>query len=125
MNRMREIRRERGLTMKELGKLVGMGESTISLYETGKHDPDIDTLNRIADALSVTVDELLGRPVQTDDDIWELRDRLRSDPDMRVLFDAATKAKPEHLKAAAAMLKALEPSTFPEDAPQEFPDEMP
>lgn len=61
MNKMREIRRSKKLTMKELGNLVGVSESTISLYETGKHEPDIITMERIADALSVSVDELLGR----------------------------------------------------------------
>ena len=61
MNNMRAIRKEKGLTMKELGKLVGVSESTISLYENGKHDPDLLTMTRIADVLDVTVDELLGR----------------------------------------------------------------
>ena len=114
MNRMRELRKERHLTMKELGQKVGMSESTISLYETGKHDPDLETLNRIADALGVTVDELLGRSAGTEEDVWELRERYRRDPDIRVLFDAAAKAKPEHLRAVAAMLKALEPEDFSE-----------
>ena len=111
MNRMREIRKEQHLTMKELGSKVGMSESTISLYETGKHEPDLKTLNRIADALGVSVDELLGRAPadEADEDVWELRERYRRDPEIRILFDAAAKAKPEHLRAVAAMLKALEP----------------
>lgn len=58
---MRMLRKQRGLTMKALGRMVGVSESTISLYENGKHDPDLVTLNRIADALQVTSDELLGR----------------------------------------------------------------
>lgn len=61
MNRLREIRKSKNLTMKQLGIAVGVSESTISLYETGKHDPDILTLNRIADALGATVDQILGR----------------------------------------------------------------
>jgi hypothetical protein len=36
-----------------------------------------------------------------------LRERLRSDPDFRLLFDAASRVAPEHVKTAAAMLKAL------------------
>ena len=111
MNKMREIRRSKKLTMKELGNLVGVSESTISLYENGKHEPDIITMGRIADALSVSVDELLGRAVETpaEDEAWSIRERLRRDPAYRLLFDAADNASPEHLRAAAAMLKALEP----------------
>lgn len=61
MNNLRKLRKTAGLTMKELGKIVGMSESTISLYETGKHEPDIETMAKIADALHVSVDELIGR----------------------------------------------------------------
>ena len=61
MNRMRDLRRSKKITMKELGRIVGVSESTISLYETGKHEPDLQTMGRIADALGVSVDELLGR----------------------------------------------------------------
>lgn len=109
MNKMRELRKERRLTMKELGKAVGVSESTISLYETGKHEPDLETMKRIADVLEVTIDELIGRPTpEIEEDSWSLRERLRRDPDYRMLFDAADRASPEHLRAAAAMLKALE-----------------
>jgi transcriptional regulator with XRE-family HTH domain len=113
MNKIREYRKKKGITMKELGKAVGVSESTISLYETGKHEPDLLTIGRIADFLGVTVDDLLGR---TDDgsstDHWPsaIRERLRRDPAYRLLFDAAENAKPEHLRAAAAMLKSLEGS---------------
>lgn len=61
MNKMRELRKQAGLTMKELGKIVGVSESTISLYERGQHEPDLVTLSRIAECLNTSVDYLLGR----------------------------------------------------------------
>ena len=64
MNNMRKLRKACGLTMKELGRSVGVAESTISLYETGKHEPDIQTMLRIAAALGVSVDELIGDAAQ-------------------------------------------------------------
>lgn len=110
MNKMREIRKQHGLTMKELGRAVGVSESTISLYETGKHEPDVVTMQNIADVLEVSLDELFGRKeTQEDDTMMLLRESFRRNPDMRILFDLASKATPEHVKAAAAMLKALEP----------------
>lgn len=66
----------------------------------------------MADYFGVTVDELLGRepePAKVQDEAWAIRERLRRDPSYRLLFDAADKASPEHLRAAAAMLKALNP----------------
>lgn len=61
MNNMRVIRKQKKMTMKQLGKEVGVSESTISLYENGKHEPDLITIGRIADVLGVSVDQLLGR----------------------------------------------------------------
>ena len=61
MNKMRELRKQAGLTMKELGGIVGVSESTISLYERGQHEPDLVTLGRIAERLHCSVDYLLGR----------------------------------------------------------------
>jgi len=57
--RIREIRKKCGLTMKELGSRVGVSESTISQYETGKRQPDYETLLKIADYFNVSVDYLL------------------------------------------------------------------
>lgn len=61
MNNLRQLRKASGLTMKQLGKIVGMSESTISLYERGIHEPDIETMGKLADALHTSVDELIGR----------------------------------------------------------------
>lgn len=61
MNRIRESRAAANLTMKQLGAMVGVSESTVSLYETGKRQPDNETLVRIADVLDVSIDYLLGR----------------------------------------------------------------
>ena len=42
-NRIRELRKERKLTMKQLGDALGLAESTISQYENEKRIPDIKT----------------------------------------------------------------------------------
>lgn len=59
MNRIREARKAKSLTMKELGQLIGVSESAISMYETFKREPDNATLVNIASALDVSVDFLL------------------------------------------------------------------
>ena len=45
--------------MKELGAAIGVAESTISQYETGKRQPDYETLLKLGEFFSVTVDYLL------------------------------------------------------------------
>lgn len=55
----RALRKERGLTQKELGELCGMADSAIRYYESNRGNPTQKTIKRIATALGVTVDYLL------------------------------------------------------------------
>lgn len=59
--RLRQLRKEKGLTQAELAKLLSIGESTVSFYESGKRQPDYETLIRLAEVFNVSVDYLLGR----------------------------------------------------------------
>jgi len=56
-----ELRKDRGLLQKELAQLLGVSIGTISNYETGVHNPEIDTLIKLADYFNVSVDYMLGR----------------------------------------------------------------
>jgi transcriptional regulator with XRE-family HTH domain len=57
--RIREYRKKRKLTQKELGKLIECDAGTISLYERGKFNPAAHIIIALADALEITTDELL------------------------------------------------------------------
>ena len=49
----RRIRKERGLTLKQLGDEVGMSEAYIRAYETGRRNPKLKSLEALANALHV------------------------------------------------------------------------
>ena len=55
----RKYRIEKGMTQKKLGELCGIADSNIRKYETGKQTPKINTLQRIADALEVSIYNLM------------------------------------------------------------------
>lgn len=59
--RIRELRKQRGWTMKQLGQRLELAESTISGYENEIRRPDMDALLQFAELFDVTVDYLLGR----------------------------------------------------------------
>lgn len=61
--RLRELRRESGMTMKQLGCKFNLAESTISAYENGNREPDITTLIKLADFFGVSMDYLLERTI--------------------------------------------------------------
>lgn len=60
-DRLRIARERRGLNQAELAKRAGLQGSAISHFETGGRKPSFDNLRRLADALEVTTDYLLGR----------------------------------------------------------------
>lgn len=113
--RIKNRRKDLGMSQDELAELASLNRVTVAKYESGKVEPGAQALSRIADALETSVDILLGRTTPTPDETEQneamaIRERLRRDPSYRLLFSAADKASPEHLRAAAAMLKALEPN---------------
>ena len=54
------LRREKGLTQKELANRLGVTTQAVSKWENAKCCPDIQLLPDIARILDVTVDELIG-----------------------------------------------------------------
>lgn len=60
VNNIRKLRKSRDLTMKQFGKMMGVSESAISLYENNKAQPDINMMCKMADYFGVSIDFLLG-----------------------------------------------------------------
>lgn len=60
MNRIKELRTKKHLTLKELGEQLGMPNNTLSLYEKGDREPKLETWQKLADFFNVPVDYLLG-----------------------------------------------------------------
>jgi len=58
-NRIKRIRRKKGITQQTLAELTECSTTHICYCETGRRHMSIDTLVRIANALHVTADELL------------------------------------------------------------------
>lgn len=56
---LKEVRRKKKLTQVELADKSGILQQNISNYETGFKSPTLDSAVRLADALGVTLDELV------------------------------------------------------------------
>jgi transcriptional regulator with XRE-family HTH domain len=63
-DRLRKTREAKSLSQAELGQKAGLQASAISHFEAGRRSPSFDNLIRLADALSVTLDFLLGRATE-------------------------------------------------------------
>lgn len=57
---LKDLRLEKKLIQKELGCKLGISLSSISMYERGERQPDLETLIKISKFFNVTTDYLLG-----------------------------------------------------------------
>lgn len=62
-SRVKELRKKKGLTQTELGKLINVTKVSISCYEHNNRIPNLDTFIDLVEVLETTPDYLLGRDV--------------------------------------------------------------
>ncbi len=92
---LRALRELRGLTQAELGARARIAAASVSHFETGQRTPSLESLVKLADALGVTVDTLLGRaPIES---------TAQVDP----IFVQASSADAETLDAVRRVTAAL------------------
>ena len=60
MNNLKKLRKEKGIGQVELAKLLGIGQSSYSRYESGLTDIPTDILMKLVDIFGTTTDEILG-----------------------------------------------------------------
>lgn len=62
-----ELRKEQGLTQKELADRVGVSDKAVSKWENGKNYPDIEIMQSLGEIFKVSVSELLqGERLETE-----------------------------------------------------------
>lgn len=108
---LKAMRKSKGLTLKQLGDMVGLTDSSLSLYENGKRQPDNEGLLKLAGALGTTVGELLGEEQKnspsTGDELIEILEACRERSDLRILFKLSKDATPDDVLKAITIIKAL------------------
>lgn len=57
--KLKALRLKNGLTQDELGEKLYLSRTSISYYEQGKCEPNIETIIAVADLFNITTDELL------------------------------------------------------------------
>jgi transcriptional regulator with XRE-family HTH domain len=55
------LRKQMNVTQEEVAGPIGISRAALSHYETGRREPDYDTLQRFANFFNVSVDFLMGR----------------------------------------------------------------
>lgn len=115
---LKKLRKSEGLTQKQLSGKLGVALSTVAMWETGSRQPDYATLNKIAEFFKVSFDTLLSDKQSVeeneeiyvtyeDDDIFSIRELLRTRPEMKMLFSVSKKATKEDIERTVAIIEAL------------------
>ena len=99
MKNLRKIRKESGMTMKDLAERIGVSESAISQYENGKRQPGYETLIELSKIFDVSTDYILGIEDNADISMSE------SELDLIKTYKAAKQSDKEHIKA---LIKAID-----------------
>lgn len=60
MNRIRQVRSEKGITQAELANAIGMSRQGLAYYENNQREPKLETWQKLADYLGVSVPYLQG-----------------------------------------------------------------
>ena len=87
-----ELRKEKGLTQKEVAEKLGVADKTISKWETGRGLPEVSLMMPLCEVLGITVNELLsGEKISADkyvdkaeEHLYELQ-TLKANADRRLL----------------------------------------
>lgn len=95
--RIKAIRKQKGITLADLGARLGISESNMQRYESGKiASVSIDFINRLAPILEVKPEWLIGwnkddtpQGYYLDSETAEYAEMLRTRPEMRILFSAS------------------------------------
>lgn len=58
--KIRELRKQKRLTQKDVAEKIGITRPAYTAYETGKRQPDFETLKKIAVLFEVSIDYLIG-----------------------------------------------------------------
>lgn len=65
-SRIRTMRKSRDMTQEDLGNALGQSASSITMYETGRREPDFETLEALADIFNVPLAYLVSDNSSTD-----------------------------------------------------------
>ena len=108
----RLFRKQKGMNQHELGAAMDVSAVSVSKWEREQTQPDIETLQKLADLFDTSIDELCGRPPKPEDAM----------DNMSVMCRAFRQMKPEEQEKYLAVGKALFASAFAPAAPAQDDD---
>ena len=108
--RIKTMRLSRGMTQADLAKALDQSQASIMMYETGKREPDFETLEALADVFNVPLVSF----VDDGDVVSVVSSDQPHNEDLRLLVQDLSKLSPEQQKQARSLFRAAFMFTNPE-----------
>lgn len=113
-NRLKTLRESKGLSQRDLAKIIQVSASTVAMYELDQRSPDNNTMIKLADFFDVSTDYLLGRSDAALPDNT-LRLVAKEWPETISILYRKGKPTPERDKRAAKIMEVAIPAEDIED----------
>lgn len=96
-------------------KAIGISPSTASRWKSKGFEPSNSTKKAIADYFGITVRQLMSGEIENvpapeqseDDELDEILEEARRNPDLKMLFSLSSKATPEEIKKYIQIIKLM------------------
>lgn len=112
--KMQEIRKAKGMTYTVLAKHANISKSTVEKIFGGFNDnPSLNYLEKIAKALDCSIDDFIEydteptSPYYLDRQTGKIAQEMLDNPELKVLFDASKRLKPEDIKVVTEIVNRL------------------
>ena len=130
--RLRAIRKEKGLTQAELAEKAGIAVNSVRLYEAGARLPKLDTIARMAVAMGLTANDLIAGQWGNFEGAFLSAEEFQQDDreaqliyHFRNLNDNGQSVAVERVEELAQIPKYQRPADAPQDAPAGADDKEP
>lgn len=106
-----QLLQKNGITPYKVSKDTGISQTTLSNWKNGHLTPKYDKMLILAEYFNVPVEQLMGNETPKEqayylnEETAEIANQIFHNKDLRILFDASRKAKPEDLKLIIEMAK--------------------
>ena len=101
--RIKTMRQSRKMTQADLAKAIDQSQSSITMYETGRREPDFETLEALADVFNVPISSFM-----TDDPFgWTPSYQIASTSEARIISTGVDKLNKQDRERALAVFRAM------------------
>ena len=107
--KLRNLRVARNMTQMDLARDLQTSQSAITMWETGRREPDFRTIQKISAYFRVPMSELIPSEEITDQDsVNVIAQSMQSNPKLRILFDRSKYLCDSDVDAILAVISAIQ-----------------